>query len=95
MLRSRVSDAPTVLSTKARTRIVLYLGGLIMLLGLGGPANALIDLPISFFLKDKLHLASSDVANFRLIAAIRCTSGSSLASFATCGVHSVVATGAI
>ena len=58
-----------VLSGTVRGRIILYLGGLIMLLGLGMPYQGMIDLPISFFLKNKLHLASHDVANFRLIAA--------------------------
>ena len=58
------------LSKTVRIRIILYLGGLIMLLGLGMPYQGMIDLPISFFLKNKLHLASHDVANFRLIAAI-------------------------
>ena len=58
------------LPTTVRTRIIYYLGGLIMLLGLGAPYQGMIDLPISFFLKNKLHLASHDVANFRLIAAV-------------------------
>ena len=70
VLWDRMSQSPEGLPNAVRTRIVLYLGGLIMLLGLGGPYHALIDLPISFFLKNKLHLASHDVANFRLIAAI-------------------------
>ncbi len=60
---------PRVLSNTVRTRIVLYLGGLIMLLGLGAPYSGMIDLPISFFLKNKLHLQSHEVANFRLLSA--------------------------
>jgi hypothetical protein len=61
---------PKVLSTATRARIMLYLGGLIMLLGLGAPHEGLIDLPISFFLKNKLHLSAARVADFRLIAAL-------------------------
>ena len=53
-----------------RQTIFLYLGILIVLLAFGGPSGGLIDIPISFFLKNKLHLEAHQVANFRLAAAI-------------------------
>jgi hypothetical protein len=58
------------LSRPVRLRIFLYLGILIVLLALGGPSGGLIDIPISFFLKNRLHLTAHEVANFRLAAAI-------------------------
>jgi Major Facilitator Superfamily len=57
------------LSTSARRSIFLYLGILIVLLAFGSPAGGLIDIPISFLLKNKLQLKAHEVANFRLISA--------------------------
>src|SRR5580698_7799080 len=65
-----VSLSPPSLSPAARRSIFLYLGILIVLLALGGPSGGLIDIPISFFLKNRLHLTAHEVANFRLAAAI-------------------------
>jgi hypothetical protein len=55
------------LSSVTRRRILLYFAGLIVLLGFPG---SLINLPISFFLKNKLHLAAHELALFGLIANI-------------------------
>jgi MFS family permease len=60
----------TVLPAAVRWRILLYLGGLIVLLSLGSPGGGVIGIPIHFILKNKLHLKAHDVAEFRLIAAI-------------------------
>lgn len=65
-----VAVVPTALSRQARRKIILYLGILIVLLAFGSPAGGLIDIPISFLLKNKLHLQAHEVAGFRLIAAI-------------------------
>jgi MFS family permease len=54
----------------ARMRVLLYMLGLMLLVGAGSPALGLVDVPVTFFLKNKLHLASHEVANFRLVAAI-------------------------
>lgn len=64
------SEAPTALSGDARFRIVLYLCVIILLTGFGSPYGGLIDVPVSFFLKNKLHLAAPAIANFRLITGI-------------------------
>jgi MFS family permease len=60
----------TGLSNAARWRIFAYLGALIVLLSFGGPTGGLIDVPISFFLKNKLHLTAHAVAGFRLVSAL-------------------------
>jgi hypothetical protein len=68
-----VSDAgaaPATLPSPVRQRIFVYLGVLIFLLAFGSPAGGLIDIPISFLLKNKLHLQAHEVASFRLVAAI-------------------------
>ncbi|MEP6841739.1 MAG: MFS transporter [Bradyrhizobium sp.] len=61
---------PTALPLQVRRRIFLYLGILIVLLAFGSPSGGLIDIPISFLLKNKLHLEAHEVAGFRLLAAI-------------------------
>lgn len=43
---------------------------LVVLLGFGAPFGGLIDVPISFMLKNKMHLTATDVARFRLVAGI-------------------------
>jgi MFS family permease len=65
-----VAVDPANLSPSVRHNIFLYLGILIVLLAFGGPSGGLIDIPISFFLKNRLHLTAYEVANFRLVAAI-------------------------
>ena len=65
-----VAVDPANLSPSVRHNIFLYLGILIVLLAFGGPSGGLIDIPISFFLKNRLHLTAHEVANFRLVAAI-------------------------
>ncbi|HUC65285.1 MAG TPA: MFS transporter [Stellaceae bacterium] len=62
--------APELLSAPVRWRIFLYLGVLIVLLAFGAPNGGLIDIPISFFLKNKLHLSAQGVAAFRLVAGL-------------------------
>jgi hypothetical protein len=65
-----IQPAPDYLTPGARRSIFLYLGILIVLLAFGGPSGGLFDIPISFFLKNRLHLEAHQVAHFRLIAAI-------------------------
>jgi hypothetical protein len=61
---------PIVLPYAVRYRIFLYLGALIFFLAFGSPSGGLIDIPISFFLKNKLNLTANELAIFRLVAAI-------------------------
>jgi MFS family permease len=60
----------TTLPSSVRQRIFLYLAILIVLLAFGAPFGGLMDIPISFFLKNKLHLEANEVAKFRLMAAV-------------------------
>ena len=61
------APSPAVLGSATRLRIVLYFGGLLVLMGF--PENV-INIPIGFFLKNKLHLAAHQLAIFWSIAAI-------------------------
>jgi hypothetical protein len=61
---------PTDLPASDRSRILIYLGFLTFALGFGSPFGGLISLPISFFLKNKLHLHSGEVAQFFFVAGI-------------------------
>lgn len=65
-----IETAPETLAPPVRRRIFFYLGTLIVLLAFGGPSGGLIDIPISFFLKNRLQLEAHQVAHFRLIAAV-------------------------
>jgi MFS family permease len=68
--RAPIPALPTILPGSVRRRIFLYLGILIVLLAFGSPSGGLIEIPISFFLKNKLHLTAHELAEFRLLAAI-------------------------
>ena len=63
-----IAAAP--LPYSVRRKIFLYLGLLIVLLGFGSPSGGLIDIPITFLLKNKLHFEAHELAQFRLISAI-------------------------
>jgi hypothetical protein len=65
-----LAESPSTLPYAVRQRIFLYLGVLIVLLAFGSPSGGLIDIPITFFLKNRLHLEAHELANFRLVAAI-------------------------
>jgi hypothetical protein len=39
-------------------------------LAFGAPSGGLIDIPITFLLKNKLHLKAHELADFRLVSAI-------------------------
>jgi hypothetical protein len=64
------ASQPTILSPSVRHRIFIYLGFLIVLLAFGAPSGGLIEIPISFLLKNKLNLTAHELAEFRLLAAI-------------------------
>jgi MFS family permease len=68
--RALTIETPTALANATRWKILFYLGALIILLGFGSPYGGLIDVPISFFLKNRLHLEAHEVAAFRLASAI-------------------------
>jgi MFS family permease len=55
-----------VLPAAARFRIMLVGGAIYMLINLAAPFNGLVSIPVTFFLKNRLHLASHQVAMFNL-----------------------------
>jgi len=55
-----------VLAPAVRFRIMLIGGAIYMLINLAAPFNGLIGIPVTFFLKNRLHLTSSQVALFNL-----------------------------
>jgi hypothetical protein len=61
---------PSLLPLAARWRIVAYLAALIAIIGLGDPNEGLLNLPVSFLLKNKLQLPAHEMADFRLISAL-------------------------
>src|SRR5262249_58295716 len=64
------ANLPTILPQSVRWRIFAYLSVLIVLLAFGSPFGGLIEIPISFFLKNKLHLEAHELADFRFMSAI-------------------------
>ena len=61
---------PAVVPAQERAKVLTYMSGLILLMGLGVPYNGLIGLPITYFLKNRLHMDSHALAGFQVIAAI-------------------------
>ena len=59
-----------LLAPAQRQKILLYLGVLVFLLAFGDPNGGLMDVSISFMLKNKLHLAPQELARFRLFLAL-------------------------
>jgi MFS family permease len=58
------------LPRRSRTTLFFHLGVLISLLAFGSPFGGLIEIPISFLLKNKLHLEAQELAHFRFLSAI-------------------------
>ena len=63
-------EQPRSLPMSVRWKILGYLGVLIILMGFGSPGGGLIGVPISFFLKNKMHLQAHEVAIFQLVGSI-------------------------
>jgi MFS family permease len=53
-----------------RLRLLLYAGVPILIINFAAPYLGLIGLPITFFLKNRLHLSAHDTAQFNLIISI-------------------------
>jgi Major Facilitator Superfamily len=61
---------PATLNAVDRLRIFAYLGFLIALLSFSDPNGGVLDVPMSFVLKNQMHMEARDLAEFRLIASI-------------------------
>jgi hypothetical protein len=61
---------PVTLNVFDRLLIFAYLGFLIALLSFSDPNGGVMDSPMSFVLKNQMHMEAHDLARFRLIASI-------------------------
>jgi MFS family permease len=61
-----VAAVPVVLPRLQRLHVLAYCGALLLLFNLAAPYAGLIGIPISFMLKNKLHLSASQLAQFNL-----------------------------
>jgi MFS family permease len=59
-----VSNPP--LSRDHRTQACLFAGLLLVLMNFSSPAAGMIDIPVTFFLKNRMHLQSNQLAVFKL-----------------------------
>src|SRR5436309_2070673 len=58
--------AGIVLPKRQRLAVLGYCGALLLLLNLAAPYAGLIGIPVSFFLKNRLHLSAHQLAEFNL-----------------------------
>jgi hypothetical protein len=66
-----VPGVPAIpLAAAERTRLLFYAGVPILIINLAAPYLGLIGLPITFFLKNRLHLSAHGAAEFNLITSI-------------------------
>jgi hypothetical protein len=63
-------DAIVPLAPGRRLRLLLYAGVPILIINFAAPYLGLIGLPITFFLKNRLHLSAHQTAQFNLIISI-------------------------
>jgi len=64
-------EAPTPLvQDQKRFGLFLFGGALMILVGLGDPSIGITAIPVAFFLKNRLHLTASGLADFKLWTAI-------------------------
>ena len=61
---------PAQASGPDRALILTYASGLLFIVSFGRPWGGLLDVPIQFFLKNRLHLSAHELAGFRLLSAI-------------------------
>ena len=69
-MTTETGSAPLLASNDDRNRILLYASGLLFLVSFGRPWGGLLDVPIQFFLKNRLHLSAHQLAGFRVLSAI-------------------------
>ncbi len=66
-----IVEAPAQgISDKDRRRLFLFGGALMLLISFSDPSVGLTSIPVSFFLKNRLHLAAHDLALFRVITGV-------------------------
>lgn len=63
-------EPATPLAPGPRMRLLLYAAVPVLIFNFAAPYLQLLNLPILFFLKNRLHMAAADVAMFNIVAAI-------------------------
>jgi len=61
-----VGAPPARISSGERLRLFLFGGALLVLINFADPAVGMINIPVSFFLKNRLHLQAHELAVFKL-----------------------------
>src|SRR5271170_4471326 len=72
-LLANVDERPVTsakLDGRTRKQAYLFIGALFFLTNFAAPHLGLVDVPVSFFLKNRLHLSANQTSLFRLIVAI-------------------------
>jgi hypothetical protein len=67
-IRAVTTSTAADLPRAARRRIFLYLGTLVVLISFGAPTGGLVSIPVSFLIKNKLHLGPSAAALYKAAA---------------------------
>jgi MFS family permease len=60
------ADPPAALSDARRLQAFAFGGLLLVLMNFSSPAAGMIDIPVTFFLKNRMHLQSNELAVFKL-----------------------------
>jgi hypothetical protein len=63
---SPLGDPPIPLSDERRLQAFAFGGLLLVLMNFSSPAAGMIDIPVTFFLKNRMHLQSNELAVFKL-----------------------------
>jgi len=72
-IEATINEAGPVAATLeggARTEAYVFIGALFFLTNFAAPHLGLVDIPVSFFLKNRLHLSANQTSLFRLIVCI-------------------------
>ena len=64
--QSPITGPSAGLSGRRRVQVFAFGGLLLMLMNFSGPGSGMIDLPVSFFLKNRMHLQANELAVFKL-----------------------------
>jgi hypothetical protein len=64
--QSPITGPSAGLSGRRRVQVFAFGGMLLVLMNFSGPGAGMIDIPISFFLKNRMHLQSNEMAVFKL-----------------------------
>ena len=64
--QSPITGPSAGLSGRRRVQVFAFGGLLLVLMNFSGPGAGMIDIPVSFFLKNRMHLQANELAVFKL-----------------------------